>query len=84
MSYNPDVEYHKFVTAVLLSDGWHDVDGESFRINHDDSMWRGWNDYGEQSDCTEDRENLCFAFYISESESITGPVSSILAVRTGE
>lgn len=65
------------VTAVLLADGWHVVEGDSFDLDayefeHNDRLLHGG---GQSGICS-----IGFAF-TDETGYIAGPLTAILAVR---
>lgn len=61
------------VTAVLLADGWHEVDNESFTTTP------------ARFDSDEDSPSWpeAFSFRDTDGRQLYGPLSSIIAVNTG-
>lgn len=78
MSLNIDVDK---VTEVLLADGWHTVadgsfDLDSYEFHHGDHVLHGGG-----------RSGVCatgFTFRDANGESLFGPLTAILAVKTHE
>jgi hypothetical protein len=70
------------VSAVLLSSGWHDVFGLSFRIAN--YLYCHYLEGGEMEEAWAgyDKEGTGFSFTEQGSKApICGPISSIIAVR---
>jgi hypothetical protein len=76
------------VKAVLLADGWHDVKDASFSLDSYEYLW-----YGDGDDRRDPMillgggdEPLIpargFTFTTTDDDLLSGPLTSILAVRT--
>lgn len=69
------------VTSVLLADGWHNVADQSFDLDSYEYVWgerivHGGGNYG-----------ICatgFTFTTNAGITLSGPLTSLLAVRQGE
>jgi hypothetical protein len=66
----------RFVTAVLLADGWHEIKPGGFMCDAYEFMYGGCNSHGPGG--------LGFVFEGEDGRFIQGPISSILAVKEGE
>lgn len=71
------------VTAVLLSDGWHEVEHGSFIV---EGTWQVGASQSRETDCVAVAR---FSFECADRDefldmTVTGPITSIFAVRVGK
>jgi hypothetical protein len=73
-----------YVKSVLLADGWHDVDENSFYLDAYEFVW-GVDPEGKPNVIhpagSDGLSTKGFAFIDDEGTRIFGPISSIIAVR---
>lgn len=72
------------VVAVLLADGWHDVEDHSFSLDSYEYVW--WPKGADDSQVVHGggQSDVCatgFEFYESAFIKMAGPLTAILAVR---
>ena len=77
MSLNIDIDD---INEVLLADGWYSVHDQSFVLDSYEYMWQGdaVHGGGESGICS-----TGFSFKVDNGTKITGPLTAVLAVRTG-
>jgi hypothetical protein len=76
------------VEAVLLADGWHEIADRSFRLDSYEFVWG--NQYQRDNDEFTTmhgggQSGICatgFAFHNPNQQTIAGPLTAILAVRS--
>jgi hypothetical protein len=70
------------ITHVLLADGWHIVDDESFGLDSYEFMWReGMGDRPMLGGGQEKHVPATGFSFIEGEETISGPLTSVLAVK---